>query len=55
VYGEEFRKAEEPFDAKRFGDVWVVYGYLPLYVVGGTVSVQISASTGAVKNVYVEQ
>lgn len=46
-----------PFDAKRFGDVWVVYGYAPKSpeIVGGTYAVQISASTGTVINTTLDQ
>ena len=54
-YGEEFRKAQEPFNAKRFKDVWVVYGYKPIYILGGTVNVVVSVKTGAILKVFVEQ
>ena len=53
--GEKVRKGEEPLAAKRFGDVWVVYGNKKVYDLGGTVTVQLSASTGTVINVTSEQ
>lgn len=55
-FGEKIRKQDEPYDAKRLGDIWVVYGYRgPELVTGGTITVQISASTGTVINVNAEQ
>lgn len=56
-YGKEIRKQDEPYDAKRIGDVWVVYGYFPQpgQLKGGTITAQISATTGTVINVFAEQ
>ncbi|GEM_PF-3932309 len=48
-------KSDEPLDAKRFGDVWVVYGYSDVSMSGSPTIVEISASTGTVINMVIEQ
>lgn len=54
-YGAKFLDEQGPYDAKRFKDTWVVYGFKPVYLTGGTVNVLVSAKTGAVLNVFIEQ
>jgi hypothetical protein len=58
VYDDEkLFERNGPFDAKRFGDVWVVYSFVPddPEIVGGGFAVQISASTGTIINTTLDQ
>jgi hypothetical protein len=63
AFDDRYVKALEPLGAKRFGDVWVVYSFSPrrapkeneLPLTGGVTTVEISASTGTVINLSVQQ
>lgn len=55
-FDEGYVKKIGPLDAKLFGDVWVVYSFLPerdetgYPVAGGVTTVEISRTTGAILN-----
>ena len=56
AYGPGVVARNGPFDAKRFGDVWLVYSFVPAgpELVGGY-AVEISASTGTIVNTTLDQ
>jgi len=54
-YGEETILAERPFKAVRYGEYWLVTGYLPPDALGGTAVSVIRASNGEVLLVQHQQ
>ncbi len=53
IYGQKTVQYEEPFTAKRQGDVWIVSGTLHCagICVGGTAEVKLSATDGHILHV----
>jgi NTF2 fold immunity protein len=54
IYGQKAIQSEEPFSAKRQGDIWIVSGTLHCgrpACVGGTAEVKLSAKDGRILHV----
>ena len=61
TFGKRFLQNSGPYDAKRFGDIWVIYSYFePIDKdggpnLGGVTTVELSAINGSVLGVTTER
>ena len=55
IYGQKHIEAEKPFTAELKGDAWIVRGYLPPGMKGGTAIAEIAKLDGRILRVVHEQ
>ena len=61
TFGKRFLQNSGPYDAKRFGDIWVIYSYFETIDkdggpnLGGVTTVELSAINGSVLGVTTER